>query len=268
MTPALQEQLTKLEEAITYAAENHGDTEVREAIMAKAEFFMKNSMNEKAKKTYLEAYEKTVGISNRLEIYMIILQILFQERDFDEIRKYITKCKALLEEGGDWERKNKLKVYEGLYCLTIRDFTSAAKLLIDSLSTFSSPELLTFDKVTFYAVISGLMTLERAEIRDKLVQNSEVLSIIRKQPELEKLLDSYYRCKYRDFFHAFLALIEEIKVDENIGQHTKYIVKELRVMIYSQFLESYKSVTLECMAETFGVSVAFLDRYFPNSNPY
>jgi hypothetical protein len=31
-------------------------------------------------------------------------------------------------------------------------------------------------------------------------------------------------------------------------------------MIYSQFLESYKSVTLGCMAEAFGVSEEFLDR--------
>jgi 26S proteasome regulatory subunit N7 len=47
--------------------------------------------------------------------------------------------------------------------------------------------------------------------------------------------------------------------DKNIGIHKKYIVKEMRIMIYSLFLESYKTVTLECMAEQFGISVGFLD---------
>ena len=129
--------------------------------MNKAKFYMDKGLNEEAKKTYLEAYEKTVGISNRLEIYMIVLKILFGENDLERVKKYITKCKALLEEGGDWERKNKLKVYEGLYCLITRDFVTAAKLLIDSMSTFSSPELLSFEKMTFYAVVSGLMTMTR-----------------------------------------------------------------------------------------------------------
>lgn len=34
----------------------------------------------------------------------------------------------------------------------------------------------------------------------------------------------------------------------------------MRVVIYSQFLESYKTVTLESMANAFGVSVSFIDR--------
>jgi 26S proteasome regulatory subunit N7 len=48
--------------------------------------------------------------------------------------------------------------------------------------------------------------------------------------------------------------------DKNMAPHKKYIIKEMRVMIYSLFLESYKTVTLACMAEEFGVSVPFLDK--------
>lgn len=45
-----------------------------------------------------------------------------------------------------------------------------------------------------------------------------------------------------------------------MGKHTKYFVKEMRVVAYSQFLESYKSVKLENMAASFGVSQDFLDK--------
>jgi 26S proteasome regulatory subunit N7 len=51
-----------------------------------------------------------------------------------------------------------------------------------------------------------------------------------------------------------------IEEDKNIAIHKKYIVKEMRVMIYSLFLESYKTVTLEHMAADFGVSQTFLDK--------
>lgn len=42
--------------------------------------------------------------------------------------------------------------------------------------------------------------------------------------------------------------------------HVRIIIRELRVLVYSQFLESYKSVRLASMAQSFGVGVDFLDR--------
>lgn len=107
---SFEEKLKQCEDSIQNAKENYGDTEVREAIMVKAELYHKNDKIEEAKKVYIEAFEKTVGISKRLEIYMILLQIFFKENDLVAIKKYITKSKLLLEEGGDWERRNKLKV--------------------------------------------------------------------------------------------------------------------------------------------------------------
>ncbi|CAL5393035.1 unnamed protein product [Camellia sinensis] len=36
-------------------------------------------------------------------------------------------------------------------------------------------------------------------------------------------------------------------------------MREVRTVVYSQFLESYESVTIEAMAKTFGVTVEFID---------
>ena len=94
-------------------------------------------------------------------------------------------------------------MYEGLYCLIIRDFDTAARLFVDCLSTFSSPEIMSFEKMTFYTVISGLMTLTRQEIKAKLVNNSEVLTVIRENPRLQAFLEAYYKCQYNNFFKAF-----------------------------------------------------------------
>ena len=42
--------------------------------------------------------------------------------------------------------------------------------------------------------------------------------------------------------------------------HLRYFVRETRVVIYSQFLESYKTVKLSSMANEFGVSIEFIDK--------
>ena len=55
------------------------------------------------------------------------------------------------------------------------------------------------------------------------------------------------------------GLTEQIKLDRYLHRHFRYYMREVRTVVYSQFLESYKSVTIEAMAKAFGVTVEFID---------
>lgn len=46
-----------------------------------------------------------------------------------------------------------------------------------------------------------------------------------------------------------------------LSPHTRYYVREMRILAYGQLLESYRSLTLESLSGAFGVSVEFVDRY-------
>jgi 26S proteasome regulatory subunit N7 len=46
-----------------------------------------------------------------------------------------------------------------------------------------------------------------------------------------------------------------------LAPHTRYYVREMRILAYSQLLESYRSLTLESLSGAFGVSVDFIDKY-------
>ena len=74
----------------------------------------------------------------------------------------------MIEEGGDWDRRNRLKVYEGLYNLSIRKFKEAAKLFLDTVSTFTSYELMDYSTFVVYAVYVSMLTLPRNELREKV----------------------------------------------------------------------------------------------------
>ena len=52
-----------------------------------------------------------------------------------------------------------------------------------------------------------------------------------------------------------------MKQDRYFHSHYRYYVREMRILGYSQLLESYRSLTLQYMANAFGVSEAFIDRY-------
>lgn len=46
-----------------------------------------------------------------------------------------------------------------------------------------------------------------------------------------------------------------------MSPHTRYYVREMRILAYGQLLESYRSLTLESLSAAFGVSVEFVDKY-------
>lgn len=52
-----------------------------------------------------------------------------------------------------------------------------------------------------------------------------------------------------------------LREDRFLHPHVAYFMRELHILAYKQFLDSYQSVTLQAMADAFGVSVDFIDFY-------
>ncbi|XP_075491343.1 26S proteasome non-ATPase regulatory subunit 6 homolog isoform X1 [Primulina tabacum] len=260
MLAKIEEELKKLDEKIADAEENLGESEVREAHLAKSLFYIRIGDKEKALEQLKLTESKTVAVGQKMDLVFYMLQIGFFHKDFDLISKNIDKAKNLFEEGGDWERKNRLKVFEGLYCMSTRNFKKAADLFLDSISTFTTYELFPYDTFVFYTVLTGIISLDRVSLKQKVVDTPEILTVIGKIPYLSDFLNSLYDCQYKSFFTAFgKCLYKQKLLDHYLHPHFRYYMREIRTVVYSQFLESYKSVTIEAMAKAFGVTVDFID---------
>lgn len=74
----------------------------------------------------------------------------------------------LIEKGGDWDRRNRLKVYRGLHLLSIRQFKRGGELLLDALSTFTATELVSYNDFVALTVISNTLTLSRPDLKKKV----------------------------------------------------------------------------------------------------
>lgn len=259
MLNKIDEELKKLDEKIADAEENLGESEVREAHLAKSLFYIRIGDKDKALEQLKETESKTVAVGQKMDLVFYTLQMGFFDMDYDLISRSIDRAKNLFEEGGDWERKNRLKVYEGLFCMSARNFKKAANLFLDSISTFTTYELFPYDTFIFYTVLTSIITLDRVSLKQKVVDAPEILTVIGKIPYLSEFLNSLYECRYKAFFSAFSGIAEHIKLDRYLHPHFRYYMREVRTVVYSQFLESYKSVTIEAMANAFGVSEDFID---------
>jgi 26S proteasome regulatory subunit N7 len=260
-------------------------------------------------------FEKTGVLGTKIDLVLAIIRIGMFYGDKLLVKKHIERAKALVESGGDWDRRNRLKAYQGLYLLTVRSYSLAAPLLLDSLSTFTSYELCTYSSLVVYSVLAGSVSLKRVDFKSKVVDAPEIKAILgdgeeklmalsgaisagpgadeemkdastpaaktavnlttlgNEQTEAETAIDfsplaqlvsSLYTGSYRSFFGALAAVeVNFLSQDRYLYEHRGWFVREMRLRAYQQLLQSYRVVGLENMANDFGVSVDFLDRYVP-----
>lgn len=260
MKEANEAKLKQIDDSIADAEKNQGEMEVRDFMLKKAEYYSSIGAKDLALAQFRKTGERTLTLGYRLDMVFHEIRIGLFYMDHDLIKRSLEKAQTLIDEGGDWDRRNRLKVYRGTYCMAIRDFKTAAKLFLDTVATFTSYELMNYQAFVTYTVFCSMIALSRPELREKVIKGSEILEELHKLPEIRQYLFSLYDCHYATFF-ANLAKVElTLKHDRYLSAHYRYYVREMRILAYTQLLESYSSLTLDYMSRAFGVSVAFIDQ--------
>lgn len=254
-----EKKLEELNAVIEDAEKNLGEMEVREANLKKSEFLCRIGDKEGAIAAFRKTYDKTVSLGHRLDIVFHNIRLGLFYLDHDLITRNIEKAKTLIEEGGDWDRRNRLKVYQGVYCIAVRDFKSAAIFFLDTVSTFTSYELMDYPTFVRYTVYVAMISLPRNELRDKVVKGSEIQEVLHSLSDVKAYLTSLYNCQYAEFFLNLAKVEAFLRNDYLVNPHYRFYVREMRILAYTQLLESYRSLTLQYMAQAFGVSIEYID---------
>ncbi|GAA5905078.1 hypothetical protein JCM6882_002434 [Rhodosporidiobolus microsporus] len=253
-------ELSRLSDKLADAKLNLGESEVAEALRERASYLAKIGEKDDAVKAYNEAFDASAGKGTKIDLVLSIIRVGFFHGDFEIVTTGIERAQKLVDEGGDWDRRNRLKVYSGLHLLAIRQFAKAAELLLDALPTFTATELIDYDSFVGLCIVAGVFALERKDLRKKVIDAPEVLAVLPATPTLQNFAESLWKCDYAAFFNA-LATVEEhhLLPSHLLSPHARYYTRELRIKAYAQLLESYRSVTLESLAAAFGVSTQWLD---------
>lgn len=204
--------------------------------------------------------EKDCSPSLKMDILMckIRMSIILQNRTSLIIN--VEDAQAIFESSCDWDRKNRFKVYLGLFYLIKAEFFNAAAQFSECLASFDAKELLPFEKVILYLVFCSLLAFSRNELKSKIIDNSEV----RKCKEFLLLPECLYNCQYSDFFRRLLEFIELTDDDLFLSQFREHFCKEMKIRGYRQLLLSYQSLHLIKMAQVFNVESGHIEEDLRN----
>jgi len=249
-----------LEDKVEVAKENSGDMEVLDARFEIARFAAKSLSKDEA----LDAYKVILDLpklssGKTMDALMESARVASFHGDAKKNTELVEKIAKLADESGDWDRRNRLKVYNALANILARDVKGAASLLIDCIATFSCSEMCSYTEFVMYTMISNLLHVPRTELKAKIIDGPEILTVAGEIPVVSKLVNALYECNYKVYLEAMVDVQPVLVADRFLQPHCGYIMRELHVLGYKQFLDSYKSVTLESMAKSFGVGTEFLD---------
>ncbi|KAH9950320.1 PCI-domain-containing protein [Amylocystis lapponica] len=255
-----QDALEKLDVRLAEAEKTEGESDIADALQARANFFTRIADKDRALEAQKLALDKTAGLGSRIDIVLTLIRLGFFFGDFQMITTHLAQAEELVEKGGDWDRRNRLKVYRGLHLISIRQFKRGGELLLDALSTFTATELVSYNDFVALTIIANVLTLKRVDLKKKLIEAPEVNQVLPELPALADLTKNLYDSHYDKFFLA-LATLEQTHLlpSRLLSSHTRFYVREMRILAYSQLLESYRSLTLDSLARSFGVSIDFVD---------
>lgn len=196
-----------------------------------------------------EAIKSTGNVGLKMDALLTIIRLNWLYNK--DISPYMVRCDELVD-NADWDRRNKYKVYKAVDLAMKRKFNESAVLFSETLSTFTSTEICTFQEFTQIAVVVCILTLSRPDLRKLNIQVDNTLFIDYQQ--------SLYLCNYAEFFTK-LALVEDYMQQHwFLSLHLKYYIKEMKLKAYQQVLTSYQSIHIHHLAKLFGVTQQYMEQ--------
>lgn len=82
-------------------------------------------INSTAISAYNAVFKKTGILGTKIDIVLAIIRMGLFFGDRLLVKAQVDRAKTLVETDGDWDRRNRLKAYQGLHLLTIRAYNLA-----------------------------------------------------------------------------------------------------------------------------------------------
>lgn len=185
---------------------------------------------------------------------------------------------------GDWDTRNRLTIYSAILKINRREFRQASTGLVNVIKTFNASEVINEASFCAYAVLCAMLGMERGEIKKKVLEEPDIIKFKVNDggsggdvmdiegaegagvtpdglaKHVLQMLEHFIACDYVAFFLSISELPTFMSPDPLLAPHKSYVVRELTVLGYNQFLASYKSVTVDAMATSFGLGPTFLDK--------
>ncbi|KZT43306.1 hypothetical protein SISSUDRAFT_1057718 [Sistotremastrum suecicum HHB10207 ss-3] len=272
----------KLETELKTYSSNMIKESIRMAHRDLGDYYRLVGENATALKHYTKCREYCTTSQHILEMCIIVLELLIEQKNYSHISTYVFKADSALDtqpssatstapgiapkKSAERDRvQTKLDLATALSSLGTGQYEKAASsfLRLGSLKSLEdwNGKLISGSDIAIYATLCSLATLSRSAIKAQVLENDNFGVYIEQEPYVRELLDAYMASK----FHTVLAILQRYSTRHALDIHLAPHISALTVLIRNRalvlYFQPFQSIRLEKMGQAFGLSIPELEGY-------
>jgi COP9 signalosome complex subunit 1 len=194
------------------------------------------------------------------ELYQRMIYIFLETRDYKQVHATIAKVEALVDVESDEMLTSTMNVFKALVALSENRYKDTSKyllkihgdsILIQNLS-HGKGSVLSARDITVYATLTAVVSLDRSELRELVIENQDFRILLESYPVIHKLAKDFFNKRYTEVFRILDGLTNDLQLDVLIGPHISNLVALLTEKTIVDYLIPYECVNLAKMKEAFG----------------
>lgn len=180
---------------------------------------------------------------------------------FHHVTNYVTKAEQT-PDNQEPQVVAKLRVVAGLAYLENQKYKIAARKFVETSSDLGAAynEVIAPQDVATYGGLCALASFDRAELKNKVIDNSNFKNFLELVPEVRELIHDFYASRYASCLGYLQKLKTNLLLDIHLHDHVESLYTLIRHKALIQYTTPFISVDLNRMADAFKTTVAGLEK--------
>lgn len=225
------------------------------------DFYYAHGLLGDAFKNYVRTRDYCTTSKHIIHMCFNVILVSIELGQFVHVANYIGKA----EQGPDTldaVTVAKLKCASGLAHLEGRKYKLAARKFLETGIELGNnySEVIAPQDVATYGGLCALVSFDRAELKNRVIDNSTFRNFLELVPEVRELINDFYASRYASCLEYLQNLKPNLSLDIHLHDHLDTLYTQIRHKAIIQYTHPFSSVNLHSMADAFRTDVSGLEK--------
>mmetsp|Transcript_512 Transcript_512/g.576 ORF Transcript_512/g.576 Transcript_512/m.576 type:complete len:428 (+) Transcript_512:145-1428(+) len=254
----------KLESVLNTAKTQLIKESIRMANNDLGDFFYERGNLQVAFKCYVRTRDFCTTSRHISDMCLNVIRVSIELGNFVHVANYVQKGEQAPDKD-DPISLAKLKCAAGLAALENKKYKVAARSFVEVHSDLGSAynDVISPQDVAIYGGLCALASFDRAEIKQKVIDNTSFRNFLELVPEVRELIQDFYSSRYASCLSCLDGLQSMLSLDIHLHDHIdgpSGLYAQIRQKALIQYTTPYTSVNLHTLAAAFNTEIAAIEK--------
>ncbi|CAJ0916573.1 5705_t:CDS:10 [Entrophospora sp. SA101] len=216
-----------------------------------------------ALKSYSRTRDYCTTAKHVIDMCLNVIKVSIELDNFSHVHSYVIKAESTPDIQPAVQAK--LKVAAALANLDNCKYKHAARSFLEtSFEIASGPnnysEVISPNDIAVYGGLCALASFERAELKSKVIDNTEFKQFLELEPHIRELINSFYNSKYAVVLDILERWKNDYLLDIHLHYHVETLYDEIRKKALVQYFSPFLTIDMNKMAKSFVTNVTRLEK--------